>query len=480
MLISLYTSRVVLQKLGVDDYGTYNLVGSVVSMFAALRGFFATSTQRFINYEMGKGNKDRLTLIFNMSIVINLLLALLFLIAVEGVGFWFMNYKIVIDPSRLLAAKVVFQFSVISAVVSMLTSPFDALIIAHERMDVYAIFAIIEGLLHLGVVFLLGAFGFDKLIFYGLLQLLVSIFICILNAGFSKTHFAECKYQRGWDKSIFTQMTTFAGWNFLGNTAFSLVQSGLNMLLNMFCGLPANAARGLAYQVNAAVNRVQKSVSVVVNPFSTKAYAGGQQKKMFDMMFFSTKAYYSILSCVVIPLIFLAPYVLKIWLGQVPEYSIGFLQLVLLYSLIRTPHEPITNLFMSVGNIKMFQITEILVQTSTLFISYFLLKNGIAPYWLFATMCIMEIINYIVILRVASKVTPISLTKYFKSAIFPCAICFAISLLGYFMNLHFLGNIVPQIIITLVTVFIVLIAMYYIGLSEYERSQLYAIIQRKK
>ena len=478
MLISLYTSRVILQKLGIDDYGTYNLVGSIVSMFAALRGFFASSTQRFINFEMGRGNNDRLTLIFNMSIVINLLLSIVFIIAVEGVGYWFLNYKMVIDPTRLFAAKVVFQLSVISAIVSMFTTPFDALIIAHERMDIYAYFAIIEGVLRLGVVFLLGSFGFDKLIFYGFLQLSVTLIIILLNVLFCRRSFEECRYKRSWDKKVFKEMTSFACWNFVGNTAYSLVQSGLNMLLNMFCGLAANTARGIAYQANSAVSRVQKSISIVVNPFSTKAYASGRKNKMFAMMFFTTKAYYTILSCLVIPLVFMAPQILRLWLGQVPDYSVGFLQLVLLYSLIRTPHEPITSVLMSVGNIKLFQIAEILIQTSTVIISYFLLKKGCSPYWLFGAMNIVELFNYIAILIIAKKVALLPLGQYLRKAIFPCFCCFVVSLLGFLLTRHYLDNTVVLCILTATTLVVVFLFMFFIGLSQFEREQLLSIVKK--
>lgn len=480
MLISLYTSRVVLQQLGIDDYGTYGLVGSIVTMFSSLRGIFATSTQRFINYEMGKGNKERLVTIFNMSNVINLIISLLFIILVEAVGYWFLNYKMVIDPSRLFAAKLVFQFSIFSAVVSLLTTPFDALIIAHERMDVYAYFAILEGVLRLGVVFLLGAFGFDKLIFYGFLQLLVSVIIRFLNAFFCRKKFEECRYARVWDKSLFKEMATFAGWNFLGNTAFSLVQSGLDMILNTFCGLAANAARGLAYQVNAAINRVLKSVSTVVNPFCTKTYAGGQQKKLFDMMYLSTKIYFSILACLVIPLAFMARPILQLWLGQVPEYAVGFMQLVLLFSLIRTPHEPIDNLFKSVGDIKIYQIVEIIIQTSTLAFSYLILRAGITPYWTFGIMNIMEICNYFAIIIVAHKVTPIVVGDYLKKAILPCVIGLFISFIGYYFNSYFQDRFFVQLVITVGTVGLVMLYMYFIGMSKFEQQQLLSIVKKNK
>lgn len=214
-LITLYTSRVVLRELGVDDFGIYNVVGSIVAMFSALRGLFATSTQRFMNYEMGKGNRDRLQLVFNTGSLINVILAAVFVVGVEIVGWWFFEYKINVDPSRLVAAKWVFQLSVASAVVSMMTTPYDAVLIAHERMDFYAIMAIVEGLLRLGIVFLLVASPIDKLVFYGLLQLVVSVLVRLINAIYCKKRFPESHYKRCWDRGLFKEMSVFAGWNFL-------------------------------------------------------------------------------------------------------------------------------------------------------------------------------------------------------------------------------------------------------------------------
>lgn len=478
MLISLYTSRVVLQQLGVDDYGTYNLVGSIVAMFSSLRALFSNSTQRFLNYEMGKGNNGRLKLVFNIGISINLIIAVAFVIAAEILGYWFLNYKMVIDPSRLFAAKVVFQFSILSAVISMITTPFDALIIAHERMDFFAYFAILEGVLRLVVVFLLSSFAFDKLIFYGFLQLAVSILVIILIALFCRKSFSECRFSRCFDKSLFKEMAAFAGWNFLGNTAYTLVQNGLNMVLNVFSGLAANAARGIAYQVNSALSKALDSVTTVVNPFCTKIYASGEFDKMLKMMYVSTKIYFVIQSLIVLPFCILAYEILNLWLGQVPEYSVGFMQLVLLFSLIRSVHYPINNLFKSAGILKNYQIAELIILSLPLLASYLLLKIGMSPYFLFISIIFFEFINYCAIIKIAGKDVNLPVKEYLSKALFPCFVSLLISAVFFAMSLHYKGQVVALIAVSVISMLVVSLFFLFIGFSKEERSWLLSIIRK--
>lgn len=480
MLISLYTSRVVLQQLGVADYGTYNLVGTIVAMFTALRTLFSNSTQRYINYEMGKGNDERLKLVFNMGITINIIIALIFLFVAEAVGYWFLNYKMVIDPSRFYAAKVVFQFSVASAVISMITTPFDALIIAHERMDFFAFFAIFEGILRLGIVFMLSYFSFDKLIFYGFLQLIVGLIVMLSIALFCRKNFQECRIRILFDKSLFKEMAVFAGWNFLGNTVYSLVQNGLNMILNVFCGVTANAARGIAYQVNNAISQVFNSTTTVLNPFSTKTYACGQIRKMLDIMYFSTKIYFVIQATIIVPLCILSYQVLSIWLGQVPEYSVGFLQLVLAYSLIRFAHAPIDIFFKSAGRLKYYQIAEIIIMSIPLLASYLLLKKDVTPYSVFASVIFFEFINYAVIIYIANKQLDLPLREYLRNAIFPCCIALVFAVIGFVISLFYKDKILSLILIATLTTVIVDVFMFFVGFSKKERSQILALIHKKK
>ena len=478
MIISLYTSRVVLRELGVEDFGIYNLVGSVVAMFTALRGLFATSTQRFINYEMGKGNTERLQMVFNMGTIINIILAVIFIIGVEIVGYWFFNYKINIDPTKIIAAKWVFQLSVLSAVVSMLTTPYDAVIIAHERMDFYAIMAIIEGLFRLIIVFLLVCSPFNKLIFYAILQLIVSLLIRFINAIYCKRNFTESHYKKCWDKTLFKEMSTFAGWNFFGNMAFSLTDSGLNMILNIFGGPAVNAARGIAYQIKGATMKFLDAMITVISPYNTKNYAAGHKDKFFAMLYMSSKIYFLIQLCLIVPLTYLTHDILLIWLKQVPDYSIIFTQLILLHSLIHSLHYPINNLFKSAGDLKAYQITEGIILSLPLLFSYLLLKNDFPYYFLFITIILFEIINLFVILFIARKISGLLIRKYISKVILPCALCSIIGIGGFLINKYFCEKFLTGLGLSILIDVISIIVMFFIGFSKDEQNHILSILKK--
>lgn len=479
-IITLYTSRVVLHELGVEDYGIYNVVGSVVAMFSALRSLFATSTQRFMNYEMGKGNDDRLQLVFNTGTIINVILSVIFVICVEIVGWWFFENKINIDPSRLFAAKWVFQLSILSAVVSMMTTPYDAVLIAHERMDFYAIMAVVEGVLRLGIVFLLAWFHFDKLIFYGFLQLAVSVIIRSINAVYCKKRFPESHYKKCWDKSLFKEMSVFAGWNFFGNMAKSLTDSGLNMVLNIFGGAAVNAARGIAYQIQSATHKFLGSMLVVVNAYNTKTYASGQKEKFFDLLHLSSKIYFTIQLAMTIPLAYLTKDVLQLWLGQVPDYAVVFTQLVLVHSLLRSIHYPINNMFKAVGDLKAYQITEGVILALPLLVSYFALKAGAHYASMFVIIIVFEVINFVAIVCIGRKVAGLSIRQYVWRTAIPCTICFVVACAGFVLRDLFVNNV--WIAVTLSMLFLVacLLVMFFVGLSRQEKQQLLALIKKTK
>lgn len=479
MIISLYTSRIVLQQLGVEDYGVYNVVGSVVAILGSLRGLFAGSTQRFLNYEAGKGNKDSLQMVFNMSLKINAIIALVFFIASEIIGLWFLEYKINVDPDRIVAAHWVFQFSVLTAVIGILTTPYDAVIISRERMDIYAYISILEAVLKLAIVYALSISSYDKLIIYGLLHLLLAILIRLINSWYCNRHFEESRYKKGWDSAFFKSMTQFAGWHFLGNSAYAFTQNGLNMVLNIFGGPAANAARGIAYQIMAVVNQFTSNIAIVIDPYSMKAYASGEKEKVFEMLFFSSKIFFTIQFVLVAALVFPTEYILKLWLGIVPEYSVVFIQLIMLYSLVRSLHSPINTLFMAHGDMKRYQITEGITLSLPLLISYLCLKAGMPTYVIFMTMILFEVINLGLIIRLANKIAELDIAKYIKRVIAPCFICTLSGIVCFIVKTKFYDNLWGAIMWTLTSVIATVIIMITY-LQHTERNHILQMINRKK
>lgn len=467
-VITLYTSRIVLQQLGVDDFGIYGVIGSVVAMFSSLRGLFATSTQRFVNYSMGEGKFDKVCTIFNMSILIHVIISIALFVLGEGLGIWFIECKMSIDPSRVFATHWVLQFSLLSVVISMITTPFDALVLAHEKMNFYAYIAVLEAVLRLAIVFALAYSPIDKLILYAILQFIITIIVFLVNLWYCRSRFSECRFKRVWNKKIFIDMSAFAGWNFLGNTAFAITQNGLNMLINTFSGVVANAARTIAYQANAALGKALDSVTTVINPYCTKTYASGQIERTLDVIYFASKIYIILQIFIALPLCVFSKEILLLWLGQVPDYTIGFMKIIMLHSVIRSIHYPLNNLFKTVGNLKRYQLAEISILSLPLLASYILLRQGCEPYVVFWTLIIFEVINYVAIIAIAKEDAHLPIRTYLKRTIIPCAISVIITLGGYSLCMAYSG-LYYRLFFLIISMAVVLAIMFCIGLNAYER-----------
>lgn len=477
-IISLYTSRVILQQLGVEDYGIYNLVGSIVLMFNSLKSIFASSTQRFLNYEMGRGNNDRLQLIYNMSTLINFIIAIIFVILVECVGLWFMEYKINVSPDRVFAAGVVLQFSIIATVVGLMTVPLHACIIAHERMDYYAYLSIFEGLAKLGICYMLSWSDYDRLIVYGFLVLVVHIIVYLANFVFCKANFSECVFAKLWDKEYFVKMTSFAGWAFFGNTSYALTQSGLNLVLNIFGGPVVNAARGIAHQVTTALHGFISNIVIVVKPYAIKTYASGQIDKTMRLVYISSKIYFLLQLCILIVFSYLTNFILKLWLGVVPDYSALFLNLVLIHSVVKSLHSPIDMIFGAEGNIKYYQIIEGIVLALPIPASYILLSMGYPYYSAFLTVIFFELIHIIAIALLASKICNLNLGQYFINVVIPVLICSALYAVCFYLKETYVSTVLFSGLFAIATVLLIGSVMFLVGFKASDRQLLINIIKK--
>lgn len=469
MLVSLYSSRIILQNLGIEDFGIYNVVGSIVVMFHSVKTIFTSSTQRYMNYEMGRGNSDALNMVFNLSLKINLLIGVLFLVLVEIVGLWFINTHINVPDERFFAAQFVFQVSVISSLFGLMMTSFDAIIIAHEHMGFYAGLSVADVLLKLACVFSLPLFPHDRLITYALLLLCVSVVLGGVKWLYCKQHYDEVVFKNVWDQQYFREMTRFAGWNFFGNTAFTLTNNGINMVLNVFGGPVVNAARGIAFQVNAALQQLQRNLSIVVEPFAIKTYAEGNMKKTFDVLYMSSKVYFLIQLQVVIILSFFTEEIIALWLGSVPIYVVPFLIFLLWYSLIRALHNPINALFYSVGDMKYYQLFEGIFLSTPVLISYYLLKNGYPYYSVFLIQFVVEVINLICVSMIAKHVCGLDLVRYVRSVYIPCMMSFLLYLVPFCYVFFYADVWLQKIVLMFSTMIMVLVIMYVVGFNQQER-----------
>lgn len=333
MLIGFYTSRVVLKTLGVDDFGTYGVVGSVVAMMGFLNASMSGATSRFLAFELGRGDKKRLSDTFSSALVVHLLIAAAVFILAETVGLWFVMNKLVIPAGRETAAMWVYQMSIVSAMIGITQVPYSATIISHERMDIYAYFSILEALCKLGIVYMVAVSGFDRLIFYAFLVLVVSICFRLFYRVYCIVHFPESNFHWIWDKNILAPLINFSGWDLYGNGCVTVRSQGVTFLINIFFGVAYNAANSIAVSVQGLFNHFVMNVTQAFRPVIIKQYSLGNIQQMGQLMVNSVKLCATLFSCLFAPLILYMPTLLKIWLGTPPVHALEFSRLTLYHSL---------------------------------------------------------------------------------------------------------------------------------------------------
>lgn len=393
MAVSLYTSRVVLNTLGVSDYGIYNVVGGVVAMFGFINNSMSSATQRYITFALGRGDTDNLKKVFSTALQIHILISALIVILGETIGLWFMYEKMQIPADRMDAAFWVLQCSILSAVVMIVSVPYNADIIAHEKMSAFAYISVLEAVLKLAVVFLLLISSYDRLIFYAFLILAVQVIIRFCYSHYCNKHFEETKYHKVWDKSLFKEMTGFAGWSILGNLSSVLFGQGLNMLLNVFFGPVVNAARAVSVQVQSAIQQFVGNFQMALNPQITKTYAKGEMEEMHKLMFRSARFSFYLLFFLSLPVLLETEQILTVWLNVVPENTVIFLRIMICISLIFTLSNPLMVANQATGKVRRYQIICGSMQLLILPISYVSLKLDFPAYSVFIVHFIIELIT---------------------------------------------------------------------------------------
>lgn len=379
MAVALYTSRVVLNSLGIEDYGIYNVVGGVTAMFSILSGSLSAAISRFITFELGKQNLEKLKIVFSTSITVQLLLAVLIVILAEIAGVWFLNAKMNIPADRMYAANWVLQCSIFTFAVNLISVPYNATIIAHEKMSAFAYISIIEVTLKLAAVYILYVFMYDKLIAWAVLLFIISAIIRCIYGIYCKKHFGECTYHFILDKPLLKEMTGFAGWNFIGNSSSVLRDQGTNIALNLFCGPAVNAARGISFQVHTAIQSFVANFMTALNPQITKSYACGEKNYMMTLIHQGGRLSFYMLLLLSLPILIETPYILKIWLKIVPVHTVNFVRLILIFTLIESISGPLITSMLATGKIRNYQLAVGGLQFMNFPISYFLLKWGSAP-----------------------------------------------------------------------------------------------------
>ncbi len=470
MLVSLYTSRVILNTLGVEDYGIYNVVGGVVTMFAFLNSAMSSATQRFLSFEIGKGDFVQLRKTFNATQIIHIGIAVIIFILAETAGLWFLKNYLVIPSERLEAAIWVYHFSVFSFMVSIIQVPYNATIIAHERMNVYAYVSIIEVLLKLLIVFMLTWITYDKLKLYGILHFSVVIVIAVIYRIYTRKNFEESKFEVVRDKGLYKTLVCYSGWNLFGNIASVAKGQGVNIILNIFYGPVVNAAMGVAMQIQGAVNSFVSNFQMAVNPQIIKSYAAKERDYMTSLIIRSSKFSFYLLFMITLPVILEINQVLKIWLKVVPEYTPSFTVLVLIIILITCVSGSLKTAVQATGKIKIYQAVVGTLLIMILPISYLFLKNGYQPEVTLYITIVIEILALLFRFFILKKLFNFPIFPFIKEVIFRNLI---IVVLSISLPLFIRDLMVENIFRLFVTVFISLvwnaIIILILGLNKSEK-----------
>lgn len=379
MVISLFTSRIILDSLGISNYGIYNVVGGFVAMFGIMSSSLTNSISRFLTFELGKADTEKLKRVFSTSLNVMFALSLVVLLVGETVGLWFINSEINIPADRMEAANFVYQLSITTFIMGLMSVPYNASIISHEKMTTFAYIGIFEIVMKLVIVYTLYISPFDKLKTYALLLFLLSLSIRMIYGIYCNRNFKECHYSFTYDKPLLRQMTGFAGWNFLGQGAYQLNGSGVNLLINIFFGVTLNAARGIAGQVNNAVSQFISNFMVALSPQITKSYAAGELAEMHKLVFRGAKFSYFLCLFFLIPICLETEYILDLWLVKVPDYTVSFVRWTLYITAVNIFSGTLITALHATGNIKRYMIIVGMVEVSNFPLTYIAFRFGANP-----------------------------------------------------------------------------------------------------
>lgn len=470
MSVSLYTSRVVLNVLGVEDFGIYNVVGGIVAMFGFLNAAMSSSTQRYITFELGRKDFNQLSKVFSTSISIHTFISIIIFILAETIGLWFLYNKMTIPIERMNAALWVYQGAITSTIVLIMSVPYNATIIAHEKMSAFAYISVLEVVLKLLIVYLLLIGNFDKLKLYAVLMLTIQIVIRFIYGNYCKRHFAETKFHLCKDWSLFKNMLAFAGWNLWGNCAAITFTQGLNILLNIFFGPAINAARGIAVQVQGAVTQFSYNFQTALNPQITKSYATGDYSYMHKLIFRSSKFTFFLLLLLSMPILLETETILTLWLKNVPEHTINFLRIILCITIIDATANPLMISASATGHVKRYQSIVGGTLLAILPTSYIVLKLGGNAESVFIIHLAFCILAFIIRLLIIGPLIKLSYKQYFQTVILKCLVVLIVALILPII-LKFIVNtsLLDSIIICLSSILSILLSIYFIGLDKNEK-----------
>jgi len=484
LVVTLYTSRVVLAELGVVDYGIYNVVGGVVVMFSFINSSMTTSTQRFLTFELGKGDFKKLSATFAASLNVHIFLGGIIVLLAETIGLWFVNEKLVIPSDRMMAANVVYQCSILSFFINITQVPYNASLISHEKMSIYAYLSIFDAAGKLLLAYALALYGSDKLIFYAILVLLLHVLLIMLYRAYCIRHYKECRFLLFWDKALYSSLTSFAGWNLFGSIAWLFRGQGMNIILNLFYGPTLNAAKGISDKVSSTVMGFIRNFNLAMNPQITKSYATGEIANMENLCYRGSKFAFLLLFMITLPVIVNIDYILHLWLVEVPDYTAGFVTLILMDSMIDVlfGSSQFITAMMATGRIRNYQIVVGVIIMLVLPIGYFLLDIGCGPYSIVYAMIGVSIVADITRFLFCKHQIGFSFRKLIISVWIPVLVTALLSFpFPFLVKKYFFenGSLGGLILTSLLSVVVVSVFSWFIAMNRREREIVSQLIAKK-
>lgn len=471
MAINLYTSRVILKILGVNDFGIYNVVGGVVIMFSVLTGSLSAAISRFFTFELGRKDTNKLQKIFTTSLTIQYLIAIVVFFLAETGGTFFLNYKLNINPDRLWAANWVLQCSILSFIIGIISLPYNAVIIAHERMKAFAYIGVLDVILKLTAVLILPFIQADRLVMYSIFVLLIVLIIRFIYGFYCSRNFEECKFSFSFEKPLMKEMLSFSGWNFIGASSAVLRDQGVNIVLNIFCGTAVNAARGVAMQVSHAVNMFSTNFMTALNPQITKSFASGEHDYMMQLIFKGSRFSYYLLYLLSFPILLNTEYILQLWLNIIPDYTVNFVRLILCFILLEALSYPLITLMLATGRIRNYQIVVGGFQMLNFPLSYLVMKMGKTPEYTLYVAISLSVCCLISRLIMLHRMVGLNIILFIKEVIFKIISVVCLSMLVPII-LHIGGDLNSFwgfLLETFSAVVFVLLSIYIVGLNHEER-----------
>ena len=482
MGVSFYTSRVVLQILGVEDLGIYNVVGGIVTMMSFMNSSLNITTQRFLNYEMGKGNSENLNRIFSMSFWCYSIISFIVVLIAETIGLWFFYEYLNIPTDRLNVAFWVYQFSIFTFVVNLLTVPYTSTIIANERMSVYAYVSIGDAILKLLMLYILNYMDYDKLGLYAFMMFIVTAFIGFCNWFFCRINFKESNLKFLWDKGLFYKLLSFSGWNTCGSLACSLSDQGVNILINMFFGPIYNGSRAISFQVRTAVNSFSANFLTAVRPQIFKSYAEGNLNYMNNLVYTSSKISVFLLLCLITPILLNTEYVLFLWLGEIPDKLVLFTQLVIIGIPINTLFPTLAYVSQASGKVRDYQLVASVTFVMVLISTFIVFKIKFNVYWAFIMSIIWDLIGLILRLYILKIMMSFSIHDYTKKVIVPILKVLFISVIpiAFLMSILNLqkNNFSYMCISSICVLTCMILTIWYFGLNSKEKQIIGSFINK--